>query len=203
MAKELKLRLPSNWDEDGMLANKKFSYMVYLAILRGSKKSKDEDYRYKYDVTVSNLKRSTGLDYCTCKRKLQYLIEQGFIIMEEDNLAKIPKIEGSSFVLLTETEIETLLSLGSKSEYSIRIFIYLKRLEYPSLMQGTKIKPSQECIARRVGLSPTNKMKIQKCVDELRDCGLIVTKKYWLQEQDVSPKLIMEYMIPGVRKKSK
>ena len=193
--KKVRLQVPCSWLEDGTLNDKKFSYLIYLAILKNSKRNQNETERYKYDVTISNIKRATGLDYNTCKNKLNYMIEKGYITIDENNIAYIHRVDTSKYVLLSEEEIELLLGMGSKSEYAIRLYIYLKKLEYPTKMQGTKIKPSQECIANRIGLSPTNRLKIQRITDMLRDNHLIVTKRYWLQDDDKSPKLIMEYIL--------
>lgn len=194
--KKVKYPVPSNW-VDGVLSDKKFSYTIYLNLLKDSKKAPNEEHRYKPYVYPQRVQRETTLALNTCRSKLNYMTEKGFIEFTNDDSVLIHKPSGYVYTLIDEEELDMLISMGKKGEFAIRMYIYLKGLEYICQINGTKIAPSQVCIANRIGLSSTNRINIKYITDMLVESKILMIKKKWSIDETIHrPTLKIEYFLP-------
>lgn len=197
MNKMIKYQVPSCWLGKGILKDKNFSYIIFLNLLKDSRKSRKEPHRYKYNVYERAIQIETGLSINTVKKKLKYMIDKGFISINEDGVANINRFDKGEYVLITEEELNLLSNLGSKSEYSIRMYIYLKALYFTNLNEDREIYPSLDTIATRIGLSINNRDKIKKISDVLKVSGLIIRNKKWIFDKKYKKYVLrINYFLP-------
>lgn len=197
MKKYINYQVPSDWHEDGLLMDRKFSFLVFLAIIRDSKRNPNEQHRYKHRVYAQSIQKETGLSLNTVKKKIQYMQDKEIISIDEDGTALIGRFEKSKYVLLTNEEVEMLLKLGGKSENSIRMYIYLKSLHFVSRSLESNILVSQDKIAERIGLSINNRSKIKEITKILTDSKLVKTNKSWVYDKTLKKSVLnINYRLP-------
>lgn len=170
--------------EEEYLMNKDIDYRIYLTFLKDSTYNKNLDFRYVYNSNyylnknyfLGKLNISKGNLNKLIKNFLKFnLIEKDTVINENFELKQIYRFNelNNNFVLLSDKEVEKLLTLTSNE---IKTYLILRYL-----LAGIKEKNIElGYIAKNIGLSELNTTRtIKKYIDNLKENNLIEYNYYF------------------------
>lgn len=170
--------------EEEYLMNKDIDYRIYLTFLKDSTYNKSLDFRYVYNSNyylnknyfLEKLNISKGNLNKLIKNFLKFnLIEKDTIFNENFELKQIYRFNelNNNFVLLSDKEVEKLLTLTSNE---IKTYLILRYL----LVDIKEKNIELGYIAKNIGLSELNTTRtIKKYVDNLRENNLIEYNYYF------------------------
>ena len=140
----------------------------------------------------------------TLRQHLQYLVDQGYLIEGEGNIAYyLPEMEDIYFLI----PIETLRYLNSNcKEHVIKIYVYLGQRYKMALMNGRQYEFTLEELGTHIGIGIKNHKDQYKIVNYalqlLYNSGLIEYKSFF-NGQTQKKKLVkfsFEYTQPDIKK---
>ena len=164
--------------------NKDIDYRIYLTFLKDSTYNKSLDFRYVYNSNyylnknyfLEKLNISKGNLNKLIKNFLKFnLIEKDTIFNENFELKQIYRFNelNNNFVLLSDKEVEKLLTLTSNE---IKTYLILRYL----LVDIKEKSIELGYIAKNIGLSELNTTRtIKKYIDNLRENNLIEYNYYF------------------------
>lgn len=170
--------------EEEYLMNKDIDYRIYLTFLKDSTYNKSLDFRYVYNSNyylnknyfLEKLNISKGNLNKLIKNFLKFnLIEKDTIFNENFELKQIYRFNelNNNFVLLSDKEVEKLLTLTSNE---IKTYLILRYL----LVDIKEKNIELGYIAKNIGLSELNTTRtIKKYIDNLRENNLIEYNYYF------------------------
>lgn len=170
--------------EEEYLMNKDIDYRIYLTFLKDSTYNKNLDFRYVYNSNyylnknyfLGKLNISKGNLNKLIKNFLKFnLIEKDTVINENFELKQIYRFNelNNNFVLLSDKEVEKLLTLTSNE---IKTYLILRYL----LVDIKEKNIELGYIAKNIGLSELNTTRtIKKYIDNLKENNLIEYNYYF------------------------
>lgn len=170
--------------EEEYLMNKDIDYRIYLTFLKDSTYNKSLDFRYVYNSNyylnknyfLEKLNISKGNLNKLIKNFLKFnLIEKDTVLNENFELKQIYRFNelNNNFVLLSDKEVEKLLTLTSNE---IKTYLILRYL----LVDIKEKNIELGYIAKNIGLSELNTTRtIKKYIDNLRENNLIEYNYYF------------------------
>lgn len=166
------------------MTNKDVDYRTYLTFFKDSTYFPDENYRYIYntnyysnkDYLTKKLNTSKGNLNKLVRKFLKFnLVEKDTILNDNLELKQIYKFNEleSNFVLLSDKEIEKLLTLTSNE---IKVYLVLRYTLFDCNWRNIELS----YIAKNIGLSETNTARtIKKYIDNLKEKDLIEYSYYF------------------------
>ena len=170
--------------EEEYLMNKDIDYRIYLTFLKDSTYNKSLDFRYVYNSNyylnknyfLEKLNISKGNLNKLIKNFLKFnLIEKDTVLNENFELKQIYRFNelNNNFVLLSDKEVEKLLTLTSNE---IKTYLILRYL----LVDIKEKNIELGYIAKNIGLSELNTTRtIKKYIDNLKENNLIEYNYYF------------------------
>lgn len=170
--------------EEEYLMNKDIDYRIYLTFLKDSTYNKSLDFRYVYNSNyylnknyfLGKLNISKGNLNKLIKNFLKFnLIEKDTVINENFELKQIYRFNelNNNFVLLSDKEVEKLLTLTSNE---IKTYLILRYLLADIKEKNIELG----YIAKNIGLSELNTTRtIKKYIDNLKENNLIEYNYYF------------------------
>lgn len=170
--------------EEEYLMNKDIDYRIYLTFLKDSTYNKNLDFRYVYNSNyylnknyfLEKLNISKGNLNKLIKNFLKFnLIEKDTVLNENFELKQIYRFNelNNNFVLLSDKEVEKLLTLTSNE---IKTYLILRYLLADIKEKNIELG----YIAKNIGLSELNTTRtIKKYIDNLRENNLIEYNYYF------------------------
>ena len=170
--------------EEEYLMNKDIDYRIYLTFLKDSTYNKNLDFRYVYNSNyylnknyfLGKLNISKGNLNKLIKNFLKFnLIEKDTVINENFELKQIYRFNelNNNFVLLSDKEVEKLLTLTSNE---IKTYLILRYLLADIKEKNIELG----YIAKNIGLSELNTTRtIKKYIDNLKENNLIEYNYYF------------------------
>lgn len=170
--------------EEEYLMNKDIDYRIYLTFLKDSTYNKNLDFRYVYNSNyylnknyfLGKLNISKGNLNKLIKNFLKFnLIEKDTVINENFELKQIYRFNelNNNFVLLSDKEVEKLLTLTSNE---IKTYLILRYLLTDIKEKNIELG----YIAKNIGLSELNTTRtIKKYIDNLKENNLIEYNYYF------------------------
>ena len=170
--------------EEEYLINKDIDYRIYLTFLKDSTYNKNLDFRYVYNSNyylnknyfLEKLNISKGNLNKLIKNFLKFnLIEKDTVLNENFELKQIYKFNelNNNFVLLSDKEVEKLLTLTSNE---IKTYLILRYLLADIKEKNIELG----YIAKNIGLSELNTTRtIKKYIENLRENNLIEYNYYF------------------------
>ena len=170
--------------EEEYLMNKDIDYRIYLTFLKDSTYNKNLDFRYVYNSNyylnknyfLGKLNISKGNLNKLIKNFLKFnLIEKDTVINENFELKQIYRFNelNNNFVLLSDKEVEKLLTLTSNE---IKTYLILRYLLADIKEKNIELG----YIAKNIGLSELNITRtIKKYIDNLKENNLIEYNYYF------------------------
>ena len=170
--------------EEEYLMNKDIDYRIYLTFLKDSTYNKSLDFRYIYNSNyylnknyfLKKMNISKGNLNKLIKNFLKFnLIEKDTVLNENFELKQIYRFNelNNNFVLLSDKEVEKLLTLTSNE---IKTYLVLRYL----LVDIKEKNIELGYIAKNIGLSELNTTRtIKKYIDNLRENNLIEYNYYF------------------------
>ncbi|MFU2417221.1 hypothetical protein [Peptacetobacter sp. AB800] len=170
--------------EEEYLMNKDIDYRIYLTFLKDSTYNKNLDFRYVYNSNyylnknyfLGKLNISKGNLNKLIKNFLKFnLIEKDTVLNENFELKQIYRFNelNNNFVLLSDKEVEKLLTLTSNE---IKTYLILRYLLADIKEKNIELG----YIAKNIGLSELNTTRtIKKYIDNLKENNLIEYNYYF------------------------
>lgn len=170
--------------EEEYLMNKDIDYRIYLTFLKDSTYNKNLDFRYVYNSNyylnknyfLEKLNISKGNLNKLIKNFLKFnLIEKDTVLNENFELKQIYRFNelNNNFVLLSDKEVEKLLTLTSNE---IKTYLILRYLLADIKEKNIELG----YIAKNIGLSELNTTRtIKKYIDNLKENNLIEYNYYF------------------------
>ena len=170
--------------EEEYLMNKDIDYRIYLTFLKDSTYNKSLDFRYVYNSNyysnknyfLEKLNISKGNLNKLIKNFLKFnLIEKDTVLNEKFELKQIYRFNelNNNFVLLSDKEVEKLLTLTSNE---IKTYLILRYLLADIKEKNIELG----YIAKNIGLSELNTTRtIKKYIDNLKENNLIEYNYYF------------------------
>lgn len=170
--------------EEEYLMNKDIDYRIYLTFLKDSTYNKSLDFRYVYNSNyysnknyfLEKLNISKGNLNKLIKNFLKFnLIEKDTVLNENFELKQIYRFNelNNNFVLLSDKEVEKLLTLTSNE---IKTYLILRYLLADIKEKNIELG----YIAKNIGLSELNTTRtIKKYIDNLKENNLIEYNYYF------------------------
>ncbi len=170
--------------EEEYLMNKDIDYRIYLTFLKDSTYNKNLDFRYVYNSNyylnknyfLGKLNISKGNLNKLIKNFLKFnLIEKDTVLNEKFELKQIYRFNelNNNFVLLSDKEVEKLLTLTSNE---IKTYLILRYLLADIKEKNIELG----YIAKNIGLSELNTTRtIKKYIDNLKENNLIEYNYYF------------------------
>lgn len=170
--------------EEEYLMNKDIDYRIYLTFLKDSTYNKSLDFRYVYNSNyysnknyfLEKLNISKGNLNKLIKNFLKFnLIEKNTVLNENFELKQIYRFNelNNNFVLLSDKEVEKLLTLTSNE---IKTYLILRYLLADIKEKNIELG----YIAKNIGLSELNTTRtIKKYIDNLKENNLIEYNYYF------------------------
>lgn len=164
--------------------NKDIDYRIYLTFLKDSTYNKSLDFRYIYNSNyysnkgyfLEKLKFSKSNLNNLVRKFLKFnLVEKDTVLTDNLELKQIYRFNelNNNFVLLSDKEIENLLTLTSNE---IKTYLVLRYTLYDCNWRNIELS----YIAKNIGLSELNTTRtIKKYIDNLRENNLIEYNYYF------------------------